>query len=321
MRERRLGKTGIKIAEIGFGCWPIGGTSYGATRDEDSLEALNAAFDSGVNFFDTADVYGEGHSEALLKQFLQSKRRDQIIIATKIGWDFYHGGHKKNFTEKYLREACDKSLERLGVEQIDLLQLHNPSLETIQQRYASSVLEKLKKEGKVRAVGVSVHTESEAFAALQDHNIQTIQVIFNLLDQRMSERIFPEADKRSVGVIVREPLASGILSRKYPPTYTFPKNDHRARWSPQKRAADWEKIDKMKQVLRDRKKLTSLTRASLELALSFDAVSVVIPGAKNKEQVLQNVAAGIPDLEAEDLNALEVLYNQEPIFQKELNPQ
>ena len=168
MKERRLGRTGLRISEIGFGCWPIGGGSYGPVRDENSLDALEVAWDSGVNFFDTADVYGEGHAEELLSRFLKEKSRDRIVIATKAGWDFYHGAHKKDFSPAYLRSACEKSLRRLGVEAIDLFQLHNPSLETIQRKDTVTALELLRKEGKIRFIGISVHTEVEAFAALQD---------------------------------------------------------------------------------------------------------------------------------------------------------
>lgn len=319
MKERRLGKTGLRIAEIGFGCWPIGGGSYGPVRDEDSLEALEAAWDAGVNFFDTADVYGEGHSEELLGQFLKDKPRDQVVIATKAGWDFYQGAHKKNFTPEYLRAACEKSLKRLKVERIDLFQLHNPSREIIQRKEALQALELLKKEGKIRFIGMSVHTEDEAFVALQDPRIQTLQVIFNLLDQRMAERIFPEADKKNVGLIVREPLASGLLSGKYRPSHMFSPDDHRRRWVPAKREADWKKIECLQLFLK--KKKIPLVQAALEFALGSDAVSVVIPGAKTRAQVNENlVAAMASELSREDLDALEVLYAREPVFREGLNP-
>jgi len=319
MKERRLGKTGLRISEIGFGCWPIGGGSYGPVRDEASREALETAWESGVNFFDTADVYGEGHAEALLGAFLEEKSRHQAVIATKAGWDFYHGARKKDFSPAYLRTACEKSLKRLGVDTIDLFQLHNPSLETIQRKDAVATLELLKKEGKIRFIGISVHTENEAFMVLQDSRVHAIQVIFNLLDQRMAERVFPEAEKKNVGVIVREPLASGLLSGNYLPSHEFPKDDHRRRWLPAKREIDWQKIQCLQRALKNKK--VPLPQAALEFTLAFDAVSTAIPGAKTRTQVLENVeASSQPVLSREDSEALAGLYVQEDIFREGLNP-
>lgn len=319
MKERLLGRTGLRISEIGFGCWPLGGGSYGPVRDEDSLDALEAAWDAGVNFFDTADVYGEGHSEELLGHFLKKKRRDRAVIASKAGWDFYRGGHKKNFDPEHLRFACEQSLRRLSLEAIDLFQLHNPSLELIQQGELVGVLETLKKSGKVRFIGISVHTEAEAFAALQDPRVHAIQVIFNLLDQRMSERIFPEAEKKGTGVIIREPLASGLLSARYDPSHEFPKNDHRRRWTSEKREADWKKIKLFQDVLGPRTCL--LQKAALEFTLAFEAVSAVIPGAKTRTQALENVSASLePSLDREAIGRLKGLYTHEPIFCQGLNP-
>ncbi|HOW58127.1 MAG TPA: aldo/keto reductase [Candidatus Omnitrophota bacterium] len=319
MKERLLGKTKFRVSEIGFGCWPIGGQSYGKVSDGDSLRALETAWESGVNFFDTADVYGEGHSEELLGQFLKDKRRDLAIIATKVGWDFTQGAHKKNFDPEYIRSACEKSLKRLRMESIDLYQLHNPSLELIQRKEIFGVLEGLKKQGKIRRIGISVHTEVEAFAALQDHRVEAIQLIFNFLDQRMKERVFPEAEKKDVGVIAREPLASGILSGRYVPDHIFPKDDHRSRWMPVKRQADWEKVQIFKQTLKGKR--ISLVKAALEYLLGFDAVSTIIPGAKTRTQVLENVSASLEaELDREDIDRLETIYNSHEIFHRGLNP-
>ncbi|OGX14319.1 MAG: hypothetical protein A2351_06575 [Omnitrophica bacterium RIFOXYB12_FULL_50_7] len=344
MKERRLGKTDLHVSEIGFGCWAIGGNAYGPVRDKDSLEALAAAWDSGVNFFDTADTYGEGHSEELLGKFLKGKSRDRLTLATKCGWDFYlpagkqvlpsqksdsslpgspgklnHAGHRKNFDAGYIRFACEQSLKRLGTDVIDLFQLHNPSLELIQKGDLVSVLGGLKKEGKIRFIGISVHTEAEALAAIEDLRVQAIQIIFNLLDQRMAERILPEAEKRDVGVIVREALASGLLTGKYAPSHEFPKDDHRRRWVPEKREADWQKIQLIQKTLGFGS--LPLLKAALEFTLAFGAVSTVIAGAKTPAQVLENVAASLrPALNPEDIERLKELYGREEIFRKGLNP-
>lgn len=319
MKKRLLGRTGLLVSEIGFGTWAMGGQSYGPVRDEDSLEALNAAESSGVTFYDTADTYGEGHSESLLGRFLKTKPREQMIVATKVGWDFYHAGHKKNFDPQYVRWACEQSLRRLDIATIDLYQLHNPSLEILQRGDAVGVLEGLKAEGKIRFVGISIHAEAEALAALNDSRIDVLQVIFNLLDQRMAEKVFPEAKKKNVGIIAREPLAHGLLSGKYPPNHEFPKDDHRRRWMPEKRKLDWEKIRKIREILKE--KTIPLSQAALEYALGFDAVSVIIPGAKTETQVAMNLKASLkPELIHENIKQLRRLYEKEPLFRKGLIP-
>lgn len=336
MKERLLGRTGLKVSEIGFGGWAIGGNSYGPVRDEESLDALEAAWDTGVNFFDTADTYGEGHSETLLGRFLKGKKREEIVLATKAGWDFYspreksspassaspvkvnHVGHRKNFEPDYLRFACEQSLRRLGTDAIDLFQLHNPPLELIQKGEIISLLEALKKEGKIRFIGISVHTEAEALAALEDPRVHAIQVIFNMLDQRMAGKVFREAKKKQAGVIVREPLASGLLSGKYDPSHEFPKDDHRRRWVREKREIDWQKIQLLRRALGAS---PALPKAALEFTLAFRAVSTVIPGAKTRAQVIGNATASLcPELDLVDVERLQMTYAEEPVFRQGLNP-
>lgn len=342
MRLRPFGKTGLKVSEIGFGCWAIGGNAYGNVCDKDSRAALETAWQSGINFYDTADIYGEGHSETLVGEFLKEKPRREVLVASKVGWDFYPPttltgragdrqlspvssatlnsvGHKKNFDPAYIRFACEQSLKRLGLKSMDLYQLHNPSLELIRQKDILNVLADLKKEKKVRFIGVSVHTEAEALAALEDERVDAIQVIFNLLDQRMAAKVFPAAERRKVAVIVREPLASGLLTGKYKPEHEFPKNDHRRRWTAGKREADWEKIQCIKAALKGSD--ISLLQASLEYALSFSAVSTVIPGTKTAEQAHENIQASLhPKLTVGDIEQLRKAYIENDIFRKELNP-
>ncbi len=341
MRTRRLGKTGLEVSEIGFGCWAIGGNAYGKVDDRESLEALETAWSGGVNFFDTADTYGEGHSESLLAEFLKGKPRDQVLIATKAGWDFYpedlkqrraiadsesrnFAGHRKNFDGDYLRFACEQSLNRLGVDHIDLYQLHNPTLEQIRSGDPVSTLETLKREGKIRAIGISVHREEEALAAMEDPRVESLQVIFNVLDQRMAERVFAESEKKNVGVIAREPLASGLLTGKYPPGHEFPKTDHRRRWSPEKREWDWQKIQVIRHVLGNPLVTGDPGRAAqaaLEFVLSFPAIASVIPGAKTKTQALNHQGAvSAPFLSESDKAQLRALWMDNPLFRKGLLP-
>ena len=312
MKYRTLGRTGLRVSEIGFGAWAIGGTSYGPTRDEESLEALETAFEHGVNFFDTADTYGHGHSEELIAQFLKGKQ-GKAIIATKAGWDFYHGGSKKNFDFDYIRFACEESLKRLQIETIDLYQLHNPSLAQIESGALFGLFDELKQAGKIRFYGVSVHTPSEALAAIRSGKIDTLQLIFNLLDQRPIEIVFPEAEARKVGLIVRQPYACGLLTGKYTEESTFHKMDHRNRWVRDRMALDLKKFERFKSEF----PLAHITppRAALEFILSFEQVGVVIPGAKTKSQVLENLLASEdPTLRAQELGLLRRIYEEDPLF-------
>lgn len=317
MKSRLLGRTGLSVSEIGFGCWAVGGSGYGPTRDEESLEALETAWRAGVNFFDTADTYGQGHSEDLIARFLKGKPRHEIFVATKVGWDFYHGGTRKNFDPQYVRFACEQSLKRLEAEALDLYQLHNPSEELIRSGSALDVMAALKQEGKVRFIGVSIHKESEALVVLEDGRADTLQLAFNLLDQRMADRIFKLAKEKGVGIIVREPLACGLLSGKYKPGHEFHKEDHRRRWTSEQLKLELAKIDRLRSVVATDR--LSLAVTSLEFVLDFDAVSTVIPGAKTKTQVLENLSASLePKLRIEETAQLRNLFLRDSLFRQGL---
>ena len=310
----------MNVPEIGMGCWAIGGVGYGPVSEADALQALEAAWNSGVRFFDTADTYGEGRSEKLIGQFLKSKSRDEAVIATKAGWDFYHGGHKKNFDPDYLRFACDESLKRLGVDHVDFLQLHNPKLEMLKKGEAFETVLKLKKAGKIRFAGLSLHTTEEALWALENmKEMDWLQVIYNILDQRMRFEVFPLAEKKNVAIIVREPLASGMLSGKYTGEHVFLKEDHRRRYSQEKMKADCEKIKQVGELLHGAP--VTLAQAALEFVLSEPSVSVVIPGAKSAEQVGWNVtAAQTTHLRSDTVADLKRLFEIEPLFSEHLLP-
>ncbi len=319
MKYRELGRTGLEVSEIGLGCWAIGGDAYGPTSDKASLEALETAWDRGVNFFDTADTYGKGHSETLVGNFLKGKPKDRVIVATKAGWDFYSTPVRKCFEAGYLRLACEKSLKRLGVEAIDLFQLHNPPLEFIEKGEALGLFEKLKREGKIRFAGYSVHRTEEALAALRFPEVETLQIIFNLLDQRMAAEVFEKASEAKTALIAREPLACGLLTGKYGAGHEFPKGDHRRRWTAEKQALDLKKIELVKEVLGPEK--VPLPQTALEFVLAHEALSVVIPGAKTREQVLENLRASEkPELNRENLESLREIFQREPVFQQGLNP-
>ena len=318
MKFRQLGRTGLRVSEIGFGCWAIGGSGYGVTDDRESLDALEAAWEHGVNFFDTADTYGHGHSEELLAGFLKERSRDQYVVASKCGWDFYDkAGSRKNFEPEYIRFACEQSLKRLGFEAIDVYQLHNPSLELIERGEAIGELAKLKTQGLIRFAGVSVHTEAEALRVIADGRVDTLQLVFNMLDQRMAARVLGEAESKNIGIIVREPLACGILSGKYDAEHEFAKEDHRRRWTREKRELDLKKLERLKPILSTAR--LSLVRAALEYVLEYTPVSTVIPGAKKRPQVLENLlATEDPRLRIQEAAQLRDIFRKEPLFQQGL---
>jgi aryl-alcohol dehydrogenase-like predicted oxidoreductase len=318
MNDRVLGRTGFRVSEIGFGCWAISGTGYGPTSDRESMEALETAWERGVNFYDTADSYGNGRSERLLGEFLKTKPRGKIFIATKAGWDFYTGGGtRKNFSPDYLRFAWDASIKRLGTEFVDLYQLHNPSVEIIRDGRAIGVLDELKNEGKIHAIGISIHTEEEAEAAVRDGRVDSFQVAFNLLDQRMGGRVFDLARRNQIGIIVREPLAFGFLTGKYRAGHAFHKQDHRRRFRPAQIENNLRKIDRLKDVLFPGG--LTLTRAALEFVLQFDEVSTVIPGAKHAAQVLENTEVAVcPMLAKDQAGRLRRMYDEEEIFRRDI---
>ena len=225
MKYRVLGKTGLKVSEVGFGAWAIGGNaygnSYGPTDDKLSLAAIGRALELGCNFFDTADVYGHGHSEELLGQALRG-HRSEVIIATKVGGDFYHGTPRMNFNPDYLEFALGKSCERLGTDCIDLYQLHNPPIQLIKDGRVFKILERLKASGKIRHYGISIHDPQEGLLAMRAGELEAIQVAFNILRQEAKNQLFREATKNNVGIIAREPLANGFLAGKLKSESTFP---------------------------------------------------------------------------------------------------
>lgn len=214
---RTLGRTGACVFERGFGAWAIGsnhsGWGYGATDDKLSLQAVKAALEAGCNFFDTADSYGNGHSEMLLGQALSSRRSD-AIIATKVGFDFYHQISLQNFNPAYLRFALHQSLRRLATDHVDLYQLHNPLTEVLFEPTVIEALQRLREQGKVRWVGVSAATVEDAIEAVLAGWPDTIQVPYNMLAVSGETKLFPLATSKGVGVIAREPLANGFLTEK-----------------------------------------------------------------------------------------------------------
>lgn len=316
MKLRTLGKTGKQVSELGFGCWAIGGNSYGATNDDESLKALAYAYDQGITFYDTADIYGNGHSETLIGQTFQaSSKRLKVFIASKVGWDFYHGGTKKDFSSDYIRFACGESLKRLKTDYIDLYQLHNPAPEVIEDGKMFTALEALKKEGKILHYGISIHTKRDGEAAIKNGKSEAIQVIFNLIDQRPVKDLFPLTDKQSIGIIAREPLACGVLSGKYTKESMFGKLDHRVRWKREKFEQDLEKAKRISDAFNTAR--TPIKQAAIEYVLSFKSVSAVIPGMKTVQHVADHLkAVNVPRLSTKEISDIRELYESDQLFQE-----
>jgi aryl-alcohol dehydrogenase-like predicted oxidoreductase len=296
MQSRRLGKTGWDVSEIGFGAWAIGG-EWGETDDEESLAAMHAAVDAGVTFFDTADVYGDGRSERLIRRLLR-ERDEKLVVATKFGRRVEQD--PALFTYENLRGWLERSRENLGVEAVDLVQLHSPPWETYYLPEVHEACSRLVEEGLVRAYGVSVEKVEEGLKAIEYDGVATIQLIFNLLRQRPAELFFEQARRRDVGVIVRVPLASGLLTGKFDRNSTFAAEDHRAynRQGEQfDRGETFSGVDYEVglEVVEELRPLVppgaTLAQLALRWVLTFDAVSTVIPGAKTPEQARANAAA------------------------------
>jgi len=315
-----LGRTGLAVSPIGFGAWAIGGNrfgnSYGPTDDAESLRAVHRAYDLGCNFFDTADVYGHGHSEELLGQALAGIRQ-RVLVATKVGGNFYNRAvnplllgriaeavgrpvaelapdiplpvtHDANFSPDYIRFAVEQSLRRLATDYIDLLQLHNPALSLIAEPDTYLALEDLKREGKIRFYGVSVHPPEEGLAAVEVTRPDTVQIVYNIVRREAEDRFFAVARASNVGVIAREPLANGLLAGSYGRDSTWGKGDIRARM-PRPYVAQLAAVAERVKELAGQAGVTP-AQLALRFVLDNDAVSVVIVGMKTVAQVEDNLS-------------------------------
>ena len=304
MQYTTLGKRGPKISTVGFGAWAIGGMNWGPTDDEVSLKALHTALDEGVTFIDTADVYGFGHSEDLIAKVLKERGKGDVVIATKAGNDFYYAGKEtddgygaiqQNYKKEYLIEAAEKSLKRLGVETLDVLQLHSPDLEKLEWDDPWEALTRLKEQGKIQHAGLSIQSfkESEQAYLLERHHdlLDVIQVRYNLLERKAEKLLFPEALKYGVGVIVRIPMLFGLLSGKFDRKSIFEGDDHRRfNLDPEKLESYLTKMESMDE-LYSRYSEWSPAQIALRYGISHPACHVSIPGGKTSEQVRENCGA------------------------------
>ena len=311
MKYRTLGKTGFKVSEVGFGAWAIGGNdfgnSYGPTDDNVSIAAVELAFELGCNFYDTADVYGHGHSEELLGKALK-EHRNNVILATKVGGDFYHDPPRMNFNPEYLEFAAAKSCERLQTDHVDLYQLHNPPIQLLKNGKIFEGLEKLKDSGRIRHYGVSIHDPQEGLLSMKYGQPATIQVVFNLLRQEAKNELFQVARRQNVGIIAREPLSNGFLSGKFSVDSTFPPGDIRSNFPRNYQAG---LVGAAQQLRLLESKTRTLAQASIRFALDHKDLSTVIPGAKTPRQTEENMkASDLPSLTGEELLRIRILREQ-----------
>jgi aryl-alcohol dehydrogenase-like predicted oxidoreductase len=316
MQYRELGRTGWKVSTVSFGAWAIGG-SWGNVDDKDTLAALHLSIDLGVNFIDTADVYGDGRSERLIAQ-LRKERSETIHVATKAGRGLdphvASGYNRANLTA-----FVERSLKNLDTEAIDLLQLHCPPTEVFYMPETFGVLDDLAKAGKLLHYGVSVEKVEEALKAIEYPNVKTVQIIFNIFRQRPAELFFPEAMRRKVGILARVPLASGLLTGKLTARSTFEADDHRAfnrhgesfdrgeTFSGVDYETGLQAVEELRGFIPEG---WTMPQFALRWILMHDAVTCTIPGAKNPAQAEDNVkAADLPLLSPEAMEKIRELYD------------
>ena len=318
MEYRQLGRTDMRVSAISFGAWAIGGT-WGPVRDEDSMEALHAAIDAGVNFVDTADVYGDGRSERLVARLRRERKGETIFVATKAGRRLPEQT-PEGYSRANLNAWVDRSLENLEMETVDLLQLHCPPPKVYDTPEAFGVLDDMVQAGKIRYYGVSVETVDEALRAISHPGVQTVQIIFNMFRLKPAERFFPEAVAKQVGILARVPLASGLLTGKLSRESTFAGDDHR-QFNREGQAFDkgetfsgvpfetgLEAVEELRNLVPSG---ATLAQLALRWILMFEAVSCAIPGAKNPAQARANaMAADLPPIDEATMDAVRKVYDE-----------
>jgi len=327
MKKRILGKTGFEITEVALGTWQVGGKWGSDFSHNNADKILNTAIDNGVNFIDTADVYGNGESEKAVGRIVRS-RNEKIYVATKCGRRF--SPHvDEAYQIKALRGFVEDSLRNMNLETLDLIQLHCPPTETYFRPEIFELFATLKKEGKIQHLGVSVERVEEAQKAIEYENVTTVQIIFNMLRQRPAERFFADAAKNNIGIIARVPLASGLLTGRFSANTTFGSDDHRTfnrngeafdkgeTFSGVDYKVGLEAVEEIKKLF---PKESNLAATALKWILMFPEVSCVIPGASSAEQVLFNIKSSeAADLSSEQMDNIKRIYKQYvwPVISKE----
>ncbi|MFV5685285.1 aldo/keto reductase [Flavobacterium sp. GB2R13] len=318
MNYRRLGKTDFEISEISLGTWQVGGKWGSPFNDKTADQLINTAIDNGVNFIDTADVYENGLSETAVGRVVRS-RSERIYVATKCGRHI-NPHVNEGYQPKVLQKFVEDSLRRTGLETLDLIQLHCPPSEVFYRPEMFEMFDRLKEQGKILNLGVSVEKVEEGLKAIEFPNVTTVQIIFNLFRQRPSELFFKEALKRDIGIIGRVPLASGLLTGKFNAQTTFDIQDHRnfnrngdafdkgETFSGINYELGLKAVEELKSLFPN---ATNLAPIALQWILSFDEVSCIIPGASNESHVLSNLSVyDLPKLTYEKITAMNEIYQR-----------
>lgn len=316
MKYRALGRTGLVVSEVGFGAWGIGGrtvgeTSYGDTDDSISLAALERAVDRGITFFDTSSAYGNGHSEELIGRAL-GRHRQKVVIATKAGYESWE--QAPDFSVQAVVASAERSLRRLRSDYVDLLQLHNPPLEALRKPELQEVLQRLVKDGKARAWGISAKSPRDAIDAVEALDVPVVQANFNMMDVRAATSgLFELAAKRGVGFIARTPLCFGFLTGAITRETRFPPGDHRLGW-PRAQLDNW--IDGAQELLEAVKASPgeAAVHAALRFCLAFPAVATVIPGILTPAEADQNARGSAGVLPADAVEAVMAINRRRQFF-------
>jgi aryl-alcohol dehydrogenase-like predicted oxidoreductase len=317
MKYRKLGNTGFSTGEVGLGCWQFGG-DFGPMEENTAFEIMSTAVENGINFFDTADVYGNGRSESLIGRFL-STSKNKIFVATKFG----RGGgvYPDKYTERALCQAMEASLKRLNVEALDLTQLHCVPIDILRDGEIFQWLSKLKQEGEIKNFGASVETIEEAMLCLEKSDVSSLQIIFNIFRQKPIQELLPKAKEKNVAIIVRLPLASGLLAGKFTKETKFAETDHRNYNRDGKyfnvgetfAGLPFEKGVELSGLLKPLvPQEMTMAQMAIRWILDYEAVSVVIPGASSPKQAQSNAkASGLPPLSKELHKKLSEIYMKE----------
>ena len=318
MEYRQLGRTDMKVSTISFGAWAIGGT-WGPVRDEESMKSLHAAVDAGVNFVDTADVYGDGRSERLVARLRRERKGETIHVATKAGRRLPEQT-PEGYSRENLNAWVDRSLKNLETDALDLLQLHCPHPKVYDMPEVFGSLDDMVAAGKIRHYGISVETVDEALRGIRNPGVKTVQIIFNMFRLKPAEEFFPAAREKQVGILARVPLASGLLTGKLSKTSTFAADDHR-QFNREGQAFDkgetfsgvpfdvgLEAVEALRALVPSG---ATMAQLALRWIVMFDAVTCAIPGAKTPDQARDNTAAiDLPALDEAAMDAVRKVYDQ-----------
>ena len=317
MRYRKLDGTDIRVSEVGFGVWTVSTGWWGEVDEKRSVALLRRAYEKGINYFDTADTYGSGLGETLLADAFGGMR-DEVVISTKIGYDFYNHTQRRgqqerpqDWSEDFIRFALEQSLERLGTDYIDFLQLHNTKMDAIENDKLFELLEEFEREGKVRAYGVALGPKigwlEEGVRAMRERDIAGLQMIYNLLEQDPGRGLIEAAKETNTGLVVRVPHSSGMLEGKYDENTTFAKNDHRRHRPKEWLTSGLKKVEQLSFLTESGER--TLGQAALKFALAAPEIASTLPNIYDDAQLEEFAAApDVPDITDEELSRVAELY-------------